>query len=403
MTREPIFGGPTDSLTPSLSPKKRSAAVDFFRGLGLLMVYIDHVTPNVWHLFTLKGIGLSDFAEIFVFLSGYVNAAIYGRLLDSGSRSVVVPAIFRKTTGRMLKLYGAHLATLAASCGLVVLFAARGVTYDLAQSGPLLNNPLKYALRALVFLYAPYAHSVLPLYIVFVPFIPLIVMSLRRFPVLTLFASCAIWWAARLPALIPPQTKTYEAWLFDPLAWQLMLVLGCAAQIYGQSLARSWLVKQPATTAAALVLAAIFVLKCIALAEPAFLPDHHLARLAQILQEDYAKPLLVIYRVAYFFCVLVVTGAVLKKHRQWLESRWAQIVIRCGKHSLSVFCVSVVLATLASLLLAAVHGGIWMQLAATLAGLAILFLLSRFEEHRTSARRPTGPRPASSRKRSSVV
>ena len=73
------------------------------------------------------------------------------------------------------------------------------------------------------------------------------------------------------------------------------------------------------------------------------------------------------------------------------------MVIRCGKHSLSVFCVSVVLATLASLLLVTASGGIWMQLAATLGGLGVLFLLAQFEEFRASARRLSGALPASSR------
>ena len=46
-----------------------------------------------------------------------------------------------------------------------------------------------------------------------------------------------------------------------------------------------------------------------------------------------------------YHCLLLRPGpggrALLKQHHQWLESRWAQIVIRSGKHSLSVFCVSV--------------------------------------------------------------
>jgi hypothetical protein len=391
MTGEPLpdVGTPPVSALPR-SIKKRSAAVDFFRGLGLLMVYVDHIVPNFWHVVTLKGIGLSDFAEIFVFLSGYVNAAIYGRVLDSGSMRVVVPALFRKTTGRMLKLYAAHLATMAACFGLVTLFAARGVAVTQPQTGLFLADPPRYALRAILFQYAPFAHSVLPLYIVFVPFLPLIVLGLRRFPALTLLASAAIWLVARIPPFAPSQTLSPEAWLFDPLAWQFMLVLGSAVQIHGASPVIARLLKQPFTSVAALGIAIVFVLKVIVLADPAFLIEHHFGRLAEILHEDYGKSLLVSYRIAYFLCVLLVAGAFLKKHREWLGSRWAQVVIRCGRHSLSVFCVTLVLATLASLLLSAAKGGIWMQLLVTLAGLTILFLLARFEEFRVSTRRPSG-------------
>jgi hypothetical protein len=382
------------SLQPP-STKRRSAALDFFRGLGLLMVYIDHIIPNFWRAFTLQGIGLSDFAEIFVFISGYVNASIYGRVLDSGPIRAVAPVLVRKTTSRMLKLYAAHLATMAACFGLVAVFAAYGIVIHEAPTNLFLSDPPKYAVRALLLLYAPFAHSILPLYIVFVPFLPLIVIGLRRFPTLTLIASSAIWLAARFPAFVPPQTQSGEAWIFDPLAWQFMLVLGCAAQIYQKSPFASRLFRRPITAGAAIGILIIFALKFTALADPSFLVDHHFGRLAEILRENYGKSLLISYRIAYFFCLLLVAGALLQNHRQWLEARWAQSVIRCGRHSLSVFCVSVVLATLASLFLAAVHDGIWMQLAATVAGLAILFRLARFEDARASPRSPIAALPVS--------
>ncbi len=379
------------------SPNRRSGAVDFFRGLGLLMVYVDHVFPNVWHYFTLQGVGLSDFGEIFVFLSGYVNAAIYGRVLDSGPFRIAFPELFRKTTSRMLKLYGAHLATLAACFALLALFATSGVFVDQDATNLFLHDPAKYALRALLLLYAPFAHSVLPLYIVFVPFIPLIVAGLRRFPVLTVIISSAIWLLARKPGFMPPQGLTSEAWVFNPLAWQFLLVAGCALRIYRHSPLVLRIMKRPFSSLAALVVAVIFALKSLALLNPAFLPHHQFFRLAAILQENYGKTLLISYRLVYFFCLLVVAGAFLEKHRQWLTSRWALGVIRCGRHSLTIFCASVVLATFASLLLAATHGGAWMQLAATLGGVAALLSLARFKELGASARKPTAQRPVSSK------
>jgi hypothetical protein len=398
MTGEPApdIAKPAAAARPP-SSKKRSAAIDFFRGLGLLMVYVDHIVPNFWRAFTLQGIGLSDFAEIFVFLSGYVNAAIYARVLDSGPARTVVAVLLGKTASRMLKLYAAHLATMAACFGLVTLFAARRVFIDQAPTNLFLSNPAKYMLRAVVLAYAPFAHSILPLYIVFVPFLPLIVIGLRRFPAFTLVVSLAIWLAARYPGFIPPQTQSGEAWIFDPLAWQFMLVLGSAAQVYRNSPVIGRLFRRPIIVAAVACIAVILALKMIALSNPLFLMDHHFGRLAEILRENYGKSLFISYRIAYFFCLVLIAGAFLKDHHQWLESRWARIVICCGRHSLSVFCVSVVLATLASLLVTAINGGIWSQLAASLLGLAILFLLARLQEFRASARRLSGSLPAFSK------
>jgi len=61
----------------------RNQAVDFFRGLGLWMLFVNHLTPNVWSQLTTAQFGFSDFAEILVFLSGYVNASMYNSRRDS--------------------------------------------------------------------------------------------------------------------------------------------------------------------------------------------------------------------------------------------------------------------------------------------------------------------------------
>jgi len=74
----------TTSRLAVRSGGNRNQAVDFFRGLGLWILFVDHLQPNVWSHFTLAQFGFSDFAEIFVFLSGYVNAGMYERAFQSG-------------------------------------------------------------------------------------------------------------------------------------------------------------------------------------------------------------------------------------------------------------------------------------------------------------------------------
>src|ERR1019366_2747618 len=43
---------------------KRNLAADIFRGLGLWILFIDHLEPNFWSHFTPGQFGFSDFAEI---------------------------------------------------------------------------------------------------------------------------------------------------------------------------------------------------------------------------------------------------------------------------------------------------------------------------------------------------
>src|SRR6266566_4635882 len=63
----------------------RELRLDLFRGLALWLIFIDHVSPDVLSWFTIRSYGFSDAAEIFIFISGYTAAFVYGRaLVDSG-------------------------------------------------------------------------------------------------------------------------------------------------------------------------------------------------------------------------------------------------------------------------------------------------------------------------------
>ena len=51
-----------------MSSQQRIAAVDFWRGLILIVIMVDHVPGNVLEHLTPRNFGLSDSAEAFVFL-----------------------------------------------------------------------------------------------------------------------------------------------------------------------------------------------------------------------------------------------------------------------------------------------------------------------------------------------
>src|ERR1700722_5875082 len=59
----------------------RDLRLDFFRGIALFLIFIDHIPGNVLSHFTVQSLGFSDAAEIFIFVSGYTAALVYGRAL----------------------------------------------------------------------------------------------------------------------------------------------------------------------------------------------------------------------------------------------------------------------------------------------------------------------------------
>ena len=61
---------------------ERELRLDLFRGIALWLIFIDHLPPNILTWLTLRNYGFSDATEIFIFISGYTAAFVYGRAMQ---------------------------------------------------------------------------------------------------------------------------------------------------------------------------------------------------------------------------------------------------------------------------------------------------------------------------------
>src|ERR1700757_1513853 len=84
---------------------ERDLRLDFFRGLGLWMIFLDHIPDDVLGWLTLRNYGFSDAAEFFVFISGYLAGFFYGPIIASGQ---FLPALKRLWL-RSWQMYVAHI------------------------------------------------------------------------------------------------------------------------------------------------------------------------------------------------------------------------------------------------------------------------------------------------------
>ena len=109
---------PPDGAPPDARPKadapaasRRVETIDMWRGLVLVVIFINHVPGNLLEHLTMKNFGFSDSAEAFVFVSGLAVALAYFPKLNAGDWLGTA----RRCVKRALKLYGVHLLlTLAA-------------------------------------------------------------------------------------------------------------------------------------------------------------------------------------------------------------------------------------------------------------------------------------------------
>src|SRR5205823_12621163 len=77
-------------------PAKRIDGIDFWRGFGLLTIFIDHVPENVFQHVTQQNFGFSDAAELYVFLPGLSVAVAYGTRFFDGETVGAIRAVLRR-------------------------------------------------------------------------------------------------------------------------------------------------------------------------------------------------------------------------------------------------------------------------------------------------------------------
>lgn len=340
----------------------RTAAVDFFRGLGLWMVFVDHLQPSVWSYFTLWRFGFSDFAEIFVYLSGFIGLGSYQRALDAGNTR----AVFKKLGHRVGRLYVAHLISIGLSMLLLGICASHGLRVNDPGAYVWLQDPALYALRVLTLTYAPGVFSLLPLYILISPVLLLTAIGLRRAPKLTFSISFALWAVSQIPAM--DSRLAMPAWVLHPVAWQFLFVLGAGTRYYSDHISKLR-ISRPVIVAAVAIIAVSVVLRGLTVHRIA---PHLPAILQRIPGLNVGKDHLSYYRLLHFWALALVVYAWTRRRPLRLQAWIQRLIMACGMDSLVIFTSILVLNIAANLLLARTHGGVLMQTALTISGLALI-------------------------------
>src|ERR1700738_4307767 len=83
----------------------RDPRLDLFRGLANWAIFLDHIPHEVLSWVTTRNYGFSDAADLFVFISGYTAAFVFGRIMVE--RGYVAAA--SRLARRVSELYAAHI------------------------------------------------------------------------------------------------------------------------------------------------------------------------------------------------------------------------------------------------------------------------------------------------------
>src|SRR5580698_7115792 len=152
------FSEPTTCLRRSCtmnSPNRRSLEVDFFRGVVLLVIAIDHISGSTLSKFTLHAYAFCDSAEVFVFLGGYASAAAYTAVLSRKG----APAARRRFLRRSYEIYRAYLFTavlMLLGGALMMLLRIDSPMLQYTEWPSFLARPFKLALDVALLRHQPY-------------------------------------------------------------------------------------------------------------------------------------------------------------------------------------------------------------------------------------------------------
>ena len=261
----------TDTISTSV-PRKRDPRLDFFRGIGMFIIFMAHMPGNWFTLYIPARFGFSDATEIFVFCSGMASAIAFGKLFEQ--TGWLMGAI--RIVHRMWQVYWAHIGLFFVTLLLVVWQTNMAATGDLCAYNAdrfclgegketwnyvgRLNiihifNPIDGSqpwdnfAGIMTLTWVPNLFDILPMYIVILGLIP-IVMGLKKLAgkwaamgfvvVLWLLAQDGV---AQFIGLsqginLPAEPWTDRTWFFNPFGWQLVFFTGFSFMM-------GWLPKPP--------------------------------------------------------------------------------------------------------------------------------------------------------------
>lgn len=344
--------------------RERDARIDFFRGLALLFIFIDHIPNNSWAYATMRNFGFADASEAFVLLAGYSAALAYGLHHSRFENS------FRRAMRRAGEIYIWHIGIFIASAillyGAAHLFNKPDYVDNIALRD-LVTDPGHAIVGALALIYQPNQMNILPLYVVLMLWLPFVLVLLRHSVAVTLIVSFAIWAVANASGFNLPANRPGEGWYFNPLAWQLLFTTGAAAAA---------LSAQHATRVRreVLVLATAYVAFAFLNAAPwiaiTWLPNDPL--LPRDLVGHVSKNYLSVWRYLHILALAYLLACLIPADAPWLRKPWAASIGTVGKHSLEIFGLGTLLSFLAWIALAEFGPSGLLELVVNVVGLGVL-------------------------------
>lgn len=352
---------------------QRDLRLDVFRGISLIMIFINHVPGTMFEHLTSRNFGFSDAAEGFVIMSGIAAGLAY-------SSGFVEPPFWpqiRKVWHRVWVLYLVHLLSTLLSIAVVAggaVWLGTTALLEMNNFRPIYANPLGTQIGIPLLTHQIGYANILPMYAVLLLVTPFAILTGLRFPRALLLGAVALWAWAGMNWVSLPNYPNSGGWFFNPLSWQVIFVTGLLVGIamrrgeilfpvrrWAQVLAGAYLLISLATVTyppfAGKVGAVLW-----------FIEDHGVHR--QFTAFD--KTFLTLPRLLHILALAYLLGS-LSALRIWAGSTAMRPLAMMGRHSLPVFAFGTVLAYTAQVIREATPDSFLLDAAVIGGGIFLLF------------------------------
>lgn len=367
-----------------LSSTERDLRLDFFRGLALIVIFIDHVPNNPIATWTLHNFAFCDAAEVFVLISGISTYLAYGSRLERQGFGACTRAVSR----RWCTIYGAHLLMLAGLWAVTTVVSRHFWALDYVDSLRLkwlYESPREALFSALTLSYLPRFLDILPLYLVLLAAAPLILTLVRRDWRLALGLSGLIYVAAWLGGLNLVEGKEHHGWYLNPLTWQFLYTMGIVWGHLGKTSAQRmpWSWRWAAGASALVFFGAL---------SGAFGPwSIPVSSHPWLFLWPFEKTFLAPLRILNVMALSYLVAFFIRPQARLLRSSVAAPLLSCGRHSLPVYALGVVLSCLGLIAVTESAGAPIVHATVNLVGIPAMILLAAALEWRRTLRTERAP------------
>ncbi len=208
---------------------ERDLRLDFFRGLALITIFINHVPGTVFELATTRNFGFSDAAEAFVLMSGISAGLAYTNafLRDQFQTRLII-------LRRAVRLYSVHLLSTIVAISILLAGHFFFDTEPLSKRinlYPVLHEQAEWVLGFITLGHQLGYFNILPLYIILLGVTPFLLPLALNNPRRLILTSVIIWFIAGHFRLNLPNFPTDGFWFLNPFSWQLIFVIGLAVGV----------------------------------------------------------------------------------------------------------------------------------------------------------------------------